>query len=185
MRGIVSLGQAEPEYQWFHYHLNNAVEHIPGAQAKQVLYRGQGKRYGHEYEPGEIHVWQDYKSTSTDPRAAEQFALVSDEQPDPVFFVIKGARDNLGARLSSIKPGLSAWPDEDEVLLPAGATFVVKKKRMVVSRHHGKEGYRGLQVTLKYLGEWWSPKIGRLTKICRALTVTPSRTAIPAPAQRE
>ncbi len=171
MRGVVERGEAEPEYQWFHYHLNNAVEHLPGAKAKQILYRGQGKRYGQEYEPGEIHVWKDYKSTSTNPRAAEQFALVSEERPDPVFFVITGARDNLGAKFS-IRPGLSAWPDEDEILLPAGATFVVKKKQMVVVKKQGaaEEEYRGMKVTLKYLGEWWMPEYGRLTKICKGVS---------------
>lgn len=73
-------GEAEPEYQWFHYHLNNAVRHMPGAKAKQRLFRcvaietnsggfekneknrsecfdrGQPNRYGVEYKPGETIV---------------------------------------------------------------------------------------------------------------------------------
>ena len=170
MRGVAALHEAEPEYQWFHHHLNNAIEHLPGAKANQTLFRGQGDHYGQTYEPGEIHVWKDYKSTSTNPRAAEQFAE-KNEDNSGVFFVITGIGDNLGASLS-IKPGLSAWPDEDEILLPAGATFVVKTKQTLTMKRQGagKGEGRGMKVTLKYLGQWWTPEIGRLTRILKGVS---------------
>lgn len=62
-------------------------------------------------------------------------------------------QDNLGAKFST-KPGLSAFPVEAEILLPAGATFVVKKAEQITLIMHAKEGeteteYNVLTVTLK------------------------------------
>jgi hypothetical protein len=54
MRGVAIPDSAEPEHQWMHYHLDNAVLHIPGAKENQKLFRGQRDRYGHDYEPGAI-----------------------------------------------------------------------------------------------------------------------------------
>jgi hypothetical protein len=112
--------------------------------------------------------WKDYKSTSTNFAAAAEFAKKDEDHPEPVFFIIVGARANLGAKFST-KPPLSAWPNEDEILLPAGATFVVKK-RQYIGGQEGTEEYKGIRVTLKYLGEWWEPRRGRLAQMRERLT---------------
>ena len=75
MRDIEAKGSCEAEYEWFHYHLNNAVAHIPGAKSGQKLYRGAGSLFGELYAKGDVVTWKDYKSTSTKLVAAQKFAL--------------------------------------------------------------------------------------------------------------
>eukprot|EP01043_Picozoa_sp_COSAG02_P033161 COSAG02_NODE_2252_length_9361_cov_26.363097_2_plen_1583_part_00 len=172
MRVIHSPNESPSDFQWLSYHLANAVKYVPGAQkldGRQVetLYRGQAANaYGGPYwsvsekcrppkdetcdssctqcyKCGDTVVWNGYTSTSRSRAAAEDFA-----GNDGVLFEIVGAREGLGACFAT-EPPLSAWPDEDEILLPAGATFKVLS-------HTKKSGER-IHVRLEHLGEWLPP----------------------------
>ena len=54
MRGQTVPDTCGAQYKWFHYHLDNAVEHVPGAQENEKLFRGQGGLYGEEYKKGDV-----------------------------------------------------------------------------------------------------------------------------------
>ena len=160
MRNITVPGRAHPDHEWLHYHLGNAVEYVKGANAHQrsyvdvtpyrsshtieatgaPLYRGQGKlAKGETYAVGTRVQWKEYNSTSTSRESAEELA-----GKNGVMITILGARQNLGAVFATTPP-LSVWPDEGEILLPAGATFNVLKHEKI-----GKVAH----IELEHVGEW-------------------------------
>ena len=101
--------------------------------------------------------------------AAEEFLPkpdLTDTDSHPCLFEIIGAHKNLGAKLSLKPEGaeftLSAWPQEEEILLPAGASFRVKSH---IRRGKG-QGYKGRKIVLEYLGEWKTSEDSCFTKLC-------------------
>ena len=136
-------------------HLKRAVTEMRGSGADAWLYRGQDKLYGEDsttfddpedprqYETGRIVHWRAFTSTSANEDKARVFAR------NGVLFRIK-PRDqvpNLGAIL---KP-LSAFPGEEETLLPPGTAFQVLCCEVEAS------GTR--VITLRHVGTWVSEKI--------------------------
>lgn len=150
-----------PKYRRFHYYLRRACMGVPGVSKNTDLFRGQDDFYGQDYSVGTIAVWKGYTSTTTDENAAVSFlSEPTPDTPNPVLFKIIGATANLGASLG-LKPkgfpcALSAWPQEKEILLPAGASFRVQKKE---ERHKKQWTDKGRwMITLEYLGQWKRPE---------------------------
>jgi hypothetical protein len=181
MRVIHSPNESPPGFKWLSYHLANAVDWVPGAQELEdgqveTLYRGQaanahggpywsvsekctppnGEKCDSSctkcYRSGDTVVWNGYTSTSRDRTAAEEFA-----GHDGVLFEIVGARPDLGACFNQ-SPPLSAWPNEAEILLPAGATF------KVLSHIKNKKPGELTHVKLEHLGEWLPPPVSATQK---------------------
>eukprot|EP01043_Picozoa_sp_COSAG02_P016134 COSAG02_NODE_704_length_18279_cov_100.299560_2_plen_1731_part_00 len=157
MRSITVTGRAHHQFEWLHYHLTQACEHVPGAAKDQKLYRGQQKLYGKWYSVGDIIRWNDYKSTSTNRSAAADFAGMTG-----MLFTIVDIPSDFGANFNSVPP-LSAWPNEDEILLPAGATFRVKMHNTACQcryqeKHLLKEEPKHTHahdIVLEYVGQWY------------------------------
>jgi hypothetical protein len=136
-----------------HYHLTNAIKHVTGAKKGQRLYRGQPELYGESYSEGAIVQWKDFKSTSTDLQIASSFA----GSTGFVFSIVEGVSENLGANFNDTQPPLSAWPEEKEILLPAGATFRVLKHHPPLQTSPSTDVCGPSRIDLKYLGEWVDP----------------------------
>eukprot|EP01043_Picozoa_sp_COSAG02_P001236 COSAG02_NODE_26_length_51927_cov_61.213881_1_plen_2607_part_00 len=153
MRSIDVPRKAEPEYKWMHYHMTNAIKHVKGAKKGQRLYRGQPELYGESYIEGAIVQWKDFKSTSTELQIASTFA----GSTGFVFSIVEGVSANLGANFNDSQPPLSAWPEEKEILLPAGATFRVLKHHPPLQTSPSTNVYGPSRIDLKYLGEWVDP----------------------------
>jgi Ca2+-binding EF-hand superfamily protein len=148
MRSTKVPRHAEPEYKWMHYHMSAAVRHVQGASKDQRLYRGQPQLYNEPYKEGDIVQWNDFKSTSTESEIASKFA----GENGFLLSIVEGVSENLGANFNQTNPPLSAWPEEDEILLPAGATFRVLKHEP--PQTNGSPGAGQTRIELKFLGEW-------------------------------
>ena len=75
------------EWRSMYYHMLQAVNHLKGAEKNQIVYRGQGERFGEAYDEGDVVTWKAFTSTSTKEDKAKNFAKKGD---DPVVFEITG-----------------------------------------------------------------------------------------------
>jgi len=102
---------------------------LPGCQAGGLLYRGQDRLYGKELAVGGSMTWQAFASVTTEESVAKSFAAtlcgISPTAPGGVLFVLSGVPPSVGGCLEE----LSEFPNEGELLLPPGMTFVLKKER--------------------------------------------------------
>ena len=88
VRKIEEVHSPPEEWRSMYYHMLQAVHHLKGARKNQIVYRGQGERFGEAYDVGDVVTpWKFFTSTSTEERTAKTFAAKGD---DPVVFEITG-----------------------------------------------------------------------------------------------
>ena len=113
-------------------HLSSAIHNMTGPTEGQGLFcclEGwpDGTEDGITYKESLIVTWKTFRSMTTNREAA--LALV-DAGEDRVLFEIMGTPAGLGARLAP----LSLYPDEEQVVLPAGLSFKVVGASVLVAR---------------------------------------------------
>ena len=90
VRKIEEVHSPPEEWRSMYYHMLQAVHHLKGARKNQIVYRGQGERFGEAYDEGDVVTWKAFTSTSTKEDKAKEFALYFSKGDDPVVFEITG-----------------------------------------------------------------------------------------------